>query len=445
VKFNSLRTSLVGTAFALIAAVLASCGGGGAESNNQGNALQILPSTATFYAGVENTLVVTGGRRPYLLVSSEPGLMPVPNRLSGTTFTVVPGNPGVIDVGLPPNSLPVRTVNVTVTDTNGAAATAIIRVAQNFLTGYGVSYTSNCPIVGTATTAPTACAGGETAVRIEPTFNGVQFGNRTLRLEIMRGPFSWVFPDGTIAGNTITVTTDHEGKTNAIFRVNTNVPTQLALFRVIDVETGVSTEELFQITGTPLAAQLAIVPNQFTFTGPDNTQCGTGSARFLVFDGLPPYTATSSFGNVTVSPASTDAQPGLFTFSVSDPSTCLTDATIVVTDSRLARGTLTITTALGTNDPPPLPLRVVPTTMALACGQGMSAIIAGGVSGATISATNPDSAHLTVTVSGNLITVTRLGTLLGLVDPTPLSGNVVVTDGNGTATIRVTYPTDCTP
>src|SRR6185436_19348335 len=61
------------------------------------------------------------------------------------------------------------------------------------------------------------------------------------------------------------------------------------------------------------------------------------------------------------------------------PNVCLTDATIVVMDSRLVRGTVTITTEAGSADPPPAPLRAIPSTMTLTCSANTGTIlIAGG-------------------------------------------------------------------
>jgi hypothetical protein len=38
----------------------------------------------------------------------------------------------------------------------------------------------------------------------------------------------------------------------------------------------------------PGRAELEILPDTFTFTGPDTAHCGTGTADFLVFDGCRP-------------------------------------------------------------------------------------------------------------------------------------------------------------
>ena len=439
-KFNSLRTSVLGSAFALAAAfLLGSCGGGGSATQNTGGNLFLLPQNGTFYAGMPATMTIVGGRHPYRIVSSDPGIFPVPSEVNEASFTVTPNNPGVVDSASA--SLPERTVVVSATDAENNFQQSQIKIAQNFLTGYGVRYTSNCGTTTGSASAPPACAGGETAVRIEANFNGALVGFRTYRLDIIRGPFQWVFPDGQIAGNSITVTTDHEGKTNAIFRVSNNVPTQLAMFRVTDVLTGVSTEQLFTIIGSPVGTQLAIIPDTFKFTGPDTAHCGTGTADFLVFDGIPPYTAVSSFANVTVTPTTSPTQPGRFTLSVSDSSTCLTDATIIVTDSNNIRGTVKVTTAPGTAAPPPSALRVIPSSLTLGCQQSASAVVVGGTG--TYSTTSVNPVRITASaVAGNSFTVTE-NSLGPTASGGTTSSNVIVTDGSSTTTLNVKYPVTC--
>jgi hypothetical protein len=103
VKLDSFRSSLTGSLLLVVASMLlASCGGGGAASPGPvGGPPQIQPSSATFYAGVEYTITVSGGRPPYTLSSSEPALLAVPSVLNGNFFNVIPNNPGVIDSGLP--------------------------------------------------------------------------------------------------------------------------------------------------------------------------------------------------------------------------------------------------------------------------------------------------------------------------------------------------------
>jgi hypothetical protein len=332
------------------------------------------------------------------------------------------------------------------TDAENGFQQTVIRVAQNFLTGYGLRFISNCPSEGASGEAPQACGGGETTVRVEANFNGALIGFRTYRLETVRGPITWVHPTGQpVTGNSITVTTDHEGKTFAVFRVDTNVPSQIAIIRLVDVETGVSTEHVVPIVGNPLASELTIIPNEFTFTGPDTATCGTGGAGFLVFDGQPPYTAFSSFPQVTVTPVSSDEQPGRFQFSVNDPNTCLTNATIVITDARNVRGTVTITTEPGTADPPPPPLRAIPTTITLTCSilTGSTIITGGADPAAAVTSTESDPNLSTVDALRNVsVTFTPPSggtTAAGGTITTPVS----ITDGTGLVVVTVRHPADC--
>jgi hypothetical protein len=452
VKFHSLRTALVGSAIALSAAfLLGSCGGGGAAATGQGGNLILLPQSGTFYAGMPATFTIAGGRRPYRLASNEPGIFPVPNEINENTLTVIPGNPGVIDNSVTAGQLPIRTVTLQVTDFTNGFQQSTFTVAQNFLTGYGVSYNSNCSLVGSSTVPPAACSGGETVARIEPTFNGALIGFKTLRLDVVRGPFKWYNEDGTLSGtdgHTLTVTTDHEGKTHALFKVDTGVNTQVAEYRVTDVATGVSTEQIFTINGIAVANVLTLIPDTFSFTGADSTKCGTGSALFLAFDGVPPYKAISTAGEIVVDPTTSNDNPGMFTLNANTPNVCLTGAIVVVTDARLARGTLKVDTKAGAAAPPAGPLRAVPASLVLTCGQTASTIISGGVGAPIISgvAVAPPGlpTDLTATIAGQTLTVTQ-NQLLPVVTAAPVrTGTVTLTDGASSLKITVTYPNTCT-
>ena len=440
-KFQSLGRTWAGWLLAVVAGLgLAACGGGGASTSTgpeQGGAPSLQPDGATFYAGVPNTVFVSGGRRPYTLSSSEPSLMSVPSTLNSGSFQVVPANPGVIDIGLPPGALPVRTVNIQLRDANGNTAAIAVKVALNFLTGYGASFTSNCPAPA-GQPIPAACAGGDTVVFLTPTTNGNLFGNKQLRLDVIRGPFVFVDPSGATFPS-IVVTTDHSGSTQAFLRVNRNVTGQFGTLRVTDVATGVFVDEVFPINGAA-SSTLTIIPNTFTFTGALTTQCGTGSGDFVVFDGVPPYTAISSDPNLRVSPTTTNANPGIFTVTAFNNSICLTNATVVVTDSAGGRATVTVNTIAGSQTPAtPPPLVVQPTTVTLACGTSGSVSAVGGTGTFIVNSTHP---RVTAAAGGNTITITRLAG-----DPPsssfPTTGSVSVSDGTTIQTITVTVPANC--
>jgi hypothetical protein len=458
-----MRNSIAGTFVVLASVLLGSCGGGGAGSDGpRGGPPQILPETGTMYGGVTYTFTVGGGRPPYFLTSTEPQLAPVPERIEGFNFTVTPANPGVYDQGLPDDALPVRSVIFRMRDAIGnTAATGNILVAINFMTGYGVSYTSTCAASGTSAAPPQACAGGDTLVTLNATINGNLHGNREYRFEVVRGPFSWLFPSGqqqggTIAGNTVTTRTDHEGDARVMFRVNPGVATQLGVFRVVDVLTGASVNHVFTINGLNTAGPLTVIPSEFSFTGATTAQCGTGSADFFVFDGRPPYTAVSSTPNVIVTPDPDD--PSRFRLAATNPFICLSDATVIITDANGQRATVTVTTEAGSADPPPTPVTVTPGQISLACGTSGSVSILGGSTGtggggggSTFSVSSSD-ARVTATVSGRTITVGRTstdppGTPVSPTPgtPNPIGYQVTVTDGATSTVLTVSAPSNCPP
>ena len=461
-RLESIRRSLVGSAIVVVASLLlGSCGGGGAgaPAGPVGGPPQILPAQGTLYAGVEYTFTLGGGRAPYFIGSSEPSVLPVPQRVDGNFFSVIPANTAVVDTGLPPNSLPVRTVIITMRDTVGSTAAATIQVAQNFFTGYNVFFQSNCtPATGGA--APSACQGGQTAIEVTAAINGNLYGDREYRFEVVRGPFFFVSigPNGQVpasgtlgpGGATWTTRTDHEGDAHAIIQVNQSVPTQIGVFRVVDVATGVSTQYIFNIQGVPLSGSLTAIPDEFTLAGADSATCGTGTGDFLVFDGTPPYRAVSTFPQyLTVDPEVSFTQPGRFRFSASNPFFCLNPGTIVVTDANNQRVTVEVTTEEGSGTPPPSPILFTPGSITLSCGASGSVIITGG--GTTFTAASPDS-RVSVNVASRTVTITRAAVDPAGTPPSPTPGvanpisyTINVTDGTQVASIGVTAPSNCPP
>ena len=431
---------------AVSALLLGSCGGGGAASAPIGGAPSVAPLNGTAYAGIPYTLTLTGGRRPYTMTSSEQTLFPLPQSVDATTVAVAPGNPGVIDAGLEPGEVPRRTVNISLRDANGDnAAPATVRVLQNFLTGYGASFVSNCPTPTGGAAAPQACAGGETIITVTPVSAGLLFGNRVLRMEVVRGDFRFLVPEspsnppGTLS-NTCTTNTDHTGTAICRIVVATNAVSQLATVRIIDVATGVYVDEVFAINGVDTSTALVALPDTITFTGTLG-RCGIGAADFFVFDGTPPYTAATSNGNVSVSPTTSNENPGRFTVTAGNQAFCGT-VPIVVTDSVGRRTTVTVTTATGGTAPA---LAVSPATITLGCGATGSASVVGGSGSYSVTSTHP---RVTATVSGNTVSITRLGGDAAAVPPAPppphpTTATINVTDGNTIQAITVTVPATC--
>jgi hypothetical protein len=445
VKFQSVIPYALALAASLL---LSACGGGGASVNpNQaGTTLTLEPTEGTFYGGVPATMTIQGGRPPFAVTSSEPNVLPVPPIVNSNTFDVLPNNPSVIDAGLPVGSLPIRTVNVDVHDSAGNTATSKIHVGQNFLTGYGILFgSSTCPppANATATTVITPCAGGDTTITFTATSNGILHGNEQFRLDVVRGQFSFFDPlsSTTTVTQSLLVNSDHSGTVTAVIRVPGGVPTQVAVLRITEVGSGVSTQEVFTITGTSSTLTLTAIPSSISFTGALSTQCGTGSSDVFIFDGAPPYTALTTNPNVSVVAVTPNAQPGRFTVTANNPNVCLAAVPVIFLDSLGNRTTITVTTALGsTVVPPPSALTVAPAAITLTCGATGSVSVVGGTGAYSVSSSSP---VVSATVSGNTISITRHATPDPAGGPFPATSQVSVTDGASAVFVTVTVPTTC--
>lgn len=447
VKSNSFRNALT-TAFGGIAAalLLASCGGGGATANpNQGGPISINPAVGTLYAGVPTTFTLSGGRKPYSITSSEQQILAVPAIVDGFTFDVIPNNPGVVDVGLQPGELPTRSVTISARDTTGILVNSNVRVAQNFLTGYGLSLTpTTCSAPSGSTSGPpTACPGGDTAVQMSATFNGSLYGNQQFRFQRITGEFQLKHPVTGVVSDTITVNSDTTGTAIGIITVAQNVATQLAVIRTIHLPTGVYADRVFVIAGTPLpspATGITTLPTTLTFTGALSTQCGVGSADILVFDGRPPYTAVTNSNVIRIEPTSlvSTTSPGRFTISVASTQVCI-DAQVVITDADGRRATVNVSTKAGSGSPPtPTPFSVSPGTMTLTCGANGAVSVVGGLGNYTANSNHP---RILALIFGNTVSITRLNGDGAVVFPT--TGTVSVTDGASVGTVVVTVPANC--
>ena len=424
--------------------VLAACGGGGAQTNpNQGGALSLLPTAATFYAGVPYTMTISGGRAPYSLTSSEASVLPVPSIVNGNTFQVVGANPGVIDTGLPVGALPVKTVTVTARDSAGQGpVTASVQVAQNFLTSYVVNFgTTTCPApTGSTSTAVTPCAGGDTVMSLDAVIAGNKVGDALFQFDVVTGTMGFVNPIGS---NTVTqsfqATSDHQGIVTAIVRVPSGTPAQIGMIRVTHVASGVSNTFSFLIE-PGATAPLAALPATFSFTGTNGTTCGTGSGDFFVTGGTPPYSAASS--NPSIQVVAKDANAGHFTLTVTNSATpCISGASVIVTDSGGSTPvSVAVNTTTGTSTPVTA-LSAQPTSITLDCGSTGSIAVVGGTGSYSATTTN---SLITASVSGNTVSATLAAHYPAPGPPSlPAGQSINITDGASAVSVSVTAPTNC--
>src|SRR5262249_4277734 len=149
--------------------------------------------------------------------------------------------------------------------------------------GYGMR------VPNTTCSAGVICSGGESTLEFDSTFNGVLYANHQFRIEWVRGPFQFVDPLNTNNQvNSVTVTSDGEGKFTTVIRVATGNPAQVAILKVTDVPTGAYTFRAFTIDTTP-PGTLTLIPDTLSFSSADPKTCGSGRSDVLVFDGRPPY------------------------------------------------------------------------------------------------------------------------------------------------------------
>jgi len=433
-----LQSKLSVAFLAAAALVLASCGGGGATSSpGAAGTLQLLPGTASLYAGVPYTFNIVGGRKPYLVTSSEQTLVELNITIDGPTFSIVPRNPGVVDVGLDPNEVPRRTVNIEVRDSNGASLSNPYNVLQNFFTGYRETYANTCAAAGAGAVAPQACSGTDSVVTLVPVSNGTLYGNREYQFDKVRGDFQFVVEDPAVTPqlvNQIRVRTDQAGKAIVRLRVTNGASTQLATYKITDVATGVTVDAVFLIVQQAPVDAISVLPDTLAFTGASTLRCGSGSADVNIFGGSPPYTIAAAPG-LAVSPTTVDTNGGRFTVTIGlTAPPCPPNSTIIVTDSRGSVATITVSNAAGATAPPVV--TVAPNALTLACGQTGQVTVVGGT-GTPFTAT---SSHpfVSAIVGGSVLSITRANVGAG-----PATAAIGVTDGTSTATVTATVPLTC--
>ena len=81
------------------------------------------------------TFNIVGGRKPYLVTSSEPTIIELNLTTDSNQFTIVARNPGVVDVGLDPDEVPRRIGEHRGARRQGRIVRTTYNVLQNFFTG----------------------------------------------------------------------------------------------------------------------------------------------------------------------------------------------------------------------------------------------------------------------------------------------------------------------
>ncbi len=459
VKRGAVAALLAGTA-----ALLGSCGGSGVSSETgvQVGALSLNPPSGSLYANVPFTFTIAGGVKPYTVTTSEQTL--IPNQtVSGNTFTVVPNNPGVQDVGQADNEVPSRSIVFTVRDNAGTqitTGTTSFRVLRNFITGYDLSITS---LFACGAGAAQGCTGTESAINLRPTFAGVLYRNRPFRFSINYGEFLFVDKNSAPPNqlvNSLTLTTSGSsapggtegGTLTAFLRVSDTARTQYAGFRITDVQSGVFRDVDFLITNPTVTTRATLIPPSIgPLAGVDSSKCGSGGVDVRISGGVAPYTiavSASSRAIVSVNPPVVVDSNGIFTVGVAAapaPNSCLNEPNAVtVTDALGQVTTFGVNTVPGTTAAIQ-PLTVAPNSVCLPDAPGSSVSIAVNGGNALKVLNSSNTLKATVAPATNNGTFSATITTAGIANPP--AGEAVqinVSDGAGTlASVFVTRKATC--
>ena len=419
---------------------LAACGGGNGAPNNpyQGGTgpLTVQPSTATVYSGVPFVFAVTGGTRPYAVVSSDQVALPVAQALDDNNLVVVPGTGG--------SDTP---VTLTVRDVTGQSVSTTVTVRPALLLPASITNTGN-PNCGAS--GADLCSGQDGLASVQvlgPA--GAPLANRPVRFDVVQGDFllSSTAP-GQPNVTTLTVNTDQNGNAAVRIVVPTSAATQVATIRATDVTGGSSVVGQFTIAQFVNGdSVLTVIPTGVTtFTGPDSAHCSSGaSATWYVFGGTPPYTVATNFaGAVAISGSPVMRSGGGFT--VITNGACFTGLTFAITDAT-GRVLITAPTAdnvLGTAAPPPAPIVLTPKEIGpIACTAQPSAttqlgqILASGGTGTFAVAVSPvpssgNGGPITAAVSGGQITISIASAASGAITA---HGDFTISVSSGSAAV----------
>ena len=456
---------------------LSGCGGGSGAPNNVFNtpgALTLVPNPLTMYSGTPATITIAGGQPPYTVFSSDQVALPVQPNVAGSTVTLFPNTVGTATA-----------VTLTARDAVGASTASAITIQPavliNSLKLKADAYSDTCPDSGgsanpTDDSSVTFICSGQTGSVAVTVASGI--GGRLIRFDIVQGAFQ-IFTE--LPGQppsfalTYTVPTDQNGTAVVRIRAIPGASSQVAIVQATDVSTGTFVRGTFVIVPVTNAnaADLVVVPDTVTITGPDTQTCSSGVAStYFIFGGTPPYTISNTFpGLVLVSPSVVLTSGAGFT--VTTTGACVDPVTLAITDAAGHTVTVKLSNKFGTNPPPTNtsanPITVTPSTVPLlGCGATTNVVASGGGTVTTTGNTQtvtPASSFFTSTnrpdilsvlpanpSSGAPITLNRLlpanpGT--NVVDPTKADGatvnvSLLISDGGQTKTVNVPVINRCT-
>jgi hypothetical protein len=385
--------------------------------------ITLEPATAILYSGMPTTFTVSGGTGTYSITSTNQAVVQVPTFLNGRTFTVVPAN-----------VLADTAVTVSVRDSGTAplaTATLTVRpgtVANDIVVTPTASQGGDC--------SPAVCSGGDAIVTATVSQGGSPLPARGVRLDVVSGDFRFITSAPGQAeqlATSTTVITDQAGNVHARIRVLPGAQNQTAIVQVTDLGTQAFRRATFLIAqATGSSPGFFTVPDEITFSGPNNLSCAFGTrADVLVFGGTPPYTIGNGGTAFSVSQNVVSQSGGGFYIVANG--LCAANVPIVVVDAAGRTSVVSVTNVLGTQSIPDL--LVSPTTVTLSeCSATATVTVAGGTgvftvsntSGAIIASANPSNRTITIQRAQNVTA------------STPVSIGVASGDKVATITVNLT-------
>jgi hypothetical protein len=433
--WGDFQTRVNRAALAVIATaclgVISACGGGGASTPavSASADLSVLPGATDMFPNTPVTFTISGGSRPYTVVSSNSSILPLNITVStGSTFVATASNPAVD-----------TPVTITVRDATGKQATSAASVKTAvLLNAIQINPSIN---TGNACGGADVCTGNEAIARVTARANGGPLVGRTIRFEVLTGALGIV--SGTTVVNSLNVNADSLGVAIATLRAPVGVPNQYSTIRATDVLSGQTVSYVLTIGQTIDPTAIAITPNAFTWTGAFKDSCVVGGlTSHLITGGTPPYSVGQSIPDYSILTGVPPGPPGQVVpartvttvganfgslLVVTTGSVCSSGAAgniITVTDSIGRVATLNMGNVVGTADRPvggpavtlPVPTLTPNSFSGFACGQSSSTFVSQTIpSGYTgtppvLSAVALEPNRITANLSAGILTVTRVNT-----------------------------------
>jgi hypothetical protein len=386
--------------------------------------ITIQPDTATLYSGLQTTFTVSGGTGTYAISSSNQAVVQVPSFLNGRTFSVTPAN-----------VLADTTVTISVRDSGTApVVTAALTVRPG-------TVANDITVVPTPTQGgnctPAVCSGGDATVVATLSQGGNPLPARGVRLDVVSGDFRFIVsPPGQneVLATTTTVVSDQAGNVLQRLRALPGAPNQTAVVQVTDLGTSAFRRTTFSIAqATGGSPGFFVVPDELTFTGPNNLSCASGvRGDVAIFGGSPPYTIGNGGTAFSVSQNTISQSGG--SFYVVANGVCADNIPIPVVDSAGRTTNVTVSNVFGTNAVPDLV--VSPTTVTLSeCSSQAAVTVAGGIPGNFIVSTNSTALTTSYSPSGRII---NIGRAANQVAASPIQVGVASGDKVATITVNLT-------